>query len=103
MKDDRRCWRNCRCGQLYAHGRSGKADGPSRRYARDCALYKAFQTENIREIVVVSRPDDMSRFMQICIEYGFDKVRAIVPEEIRQQSVFNGIGVVKGVRLFCHP
>jgi 2-C-methyl-D-erythritol 4-phosphate cytidylyltransferase len=99
MKDDRRA-----AGVIVAAGSFTRMGGVAKQTALlgDMPVIahsiKAFQdSENIREIVVVSRPDDMSRFMQICIEYGFDKVRAIVAGgDTRQQSVFNGIGVVKG-------
>jgi 2-C-methyl-D-erythritol 4-phosphate cytidylyltransferase len=64
---------------------------------------KAFQAANhIRDIVLVSRPDDVKQFLNICRKYNFHKVRFILTGgETRQQSVFNGVRLIKDSAYFA--
>jgi 2-C-methyl-D-erythritol 4-phosphate cytidylyltransferase len=63
---------------------------------------KSFQqAKHIREIVVVTRPDDVNQMMDICRKYSLNKVSTIVVGgSTRQRSVFNGINCTQGKTSF---
>lgn len=54
---------------------------------------QAFESvAEVKETVVVTRQEDLEQVKQICRNYGFKKVAAVVSGgETRQQSVYNGV------------